>query len=87
MPNNPFSTHSGGLSSPASRIVPITPDDDNDLPDGTCRAILAGTAGTASIVDASGGEHTGVPLQQGFNPIGVRRVKTGGSAANLWALY
>ena len=55
MPNNPFSTHSGGLSSPASRIVPITPDDDNDLPDGVCRAVLVGTAGSASIVDASGG--------------------------------
>ena len=85
--SNPFSSHSGGLSSPASSIVPITPDDDNDLPEGTCRALLVGTAGTATLVDASGGEHAGVPLQQGFNPLGARRVKTGGSAANLWALY
>jgi hypothetical protein len=84
---NPFSSHSGGLSSPASRILPITPDDGNDLPGGICRALLVGTAGTATLVDASGAEHSGVPLQQGFNPIGVRRVKTGGSAVNLWALY
>jgi hypothetical protein len=85
--SNPFSSHSGGLSSPASHIEPVTPDDDNDLPGGTCRALLVGTAGTATIVDASGVEQSGVPLQQGFNPIGVRRVKTGGSAASLWALY
>jgi hypothetical protein len=84
---NPFSSHSGGLSSPASRILPITPDDENDLAGGICRALLVGTAGTATLVDASGAEQSGVPLQQGFNPIGVRRVKTGGSAVNLWALY
>jgi hypothetical protein len=84
---NPFSNHSGGLSAPASRIVPITPDDDADLPEGTCRALLVGTAGAVDLIDASGVERAGVPLQQGFNPIGVRRVRTGGSAANLWALY
>lgn len=84
---NPFSSHNGGLNAPASRLVPITPDDDNDLPEGVCRALLVGAAGTATLIDASGAERTGVPLQQGFNPIGVRRVKTGGTATNLWALY
>ena len=84
---NPFSTHNGGLNGPASRLVPITPDDDNDLPEGACRALLVGTAGTADVIDASGVERTGIPLQQGYNPIGVLRVKTGGSASNLWALY
>jgi hypothetical protein len=85
--SNPFSSHHGGLTSPAARIEPITPDDDNDLPGGVCRALLVGTAGSADLIDASGEERAGVPLQQGFNPIGVQRVKTGGSAANLWALY
>jgi hypothetical protein len=85
--SNPFRRHNSGLTAPAAKLVPITPDDETDLPDGTCRALLVGTAGTATLIDASGGERTGVPLQQGYNPIGVRRVKTGGSAANLWALY
>ncbi len=40
--SNPFSNHNGGLSAPAARIVPITPDDDADLPEGTCRALLVG---------------------------------------------
>lgn len=84
---NPFSTRNGGLTAPASQLVPITLDDDTDLPDGVCRALLVGAAGTANLIDASGVERVSVPLQQGYNPIGVQRVKTGGSAANIWALY
>ncbi len=85
--SNPFRTHNSGLTSPASRVVPIVPDDESDLPEGVCRGLLVGTAGTANLIDASGEARTGVPLQQGFNPIGVARIMTGGSAANLWALY
>lgn len=85
--SNPFRVHSGGLNAPASKLVPVTPNSDTNLPDGVCRALLVGVAGTGNLIDASGAEHTGVPLQQGFNPIGVQRVKTGGSAADIWALY
>jgi len=85
--SNPFRSHNSGLNAPAAKLVPITPNDDSDLPDGVCRGLLAGTAGTANLIDASGIERTGVPLQQGFNPLGAQRVKTGGTAANLWALY
>src|SRR5262245_48548476 len=85
--SNPFRSHSGGLNAPAARVVPIEPDDDTDLPGGVCRAILVGTGGTANLIDASGAERTGVPRQQGFNPIGAARVLTGGTASNLWALY
>jgi hypothetical protein len=84
---NPFVRHNSGLTAPASKVVPVTPDDSTDLPDGVCRAVLVGSAGTANIIDASGVARTGVPLQQGINPIGIRRIKTGGTAANLWALY
>ena len=84
---NPFRSHNGGLNAPAAKLVPITPDDDADLPGGVCRALLVGVAGSANLVDASGAERTGVPLQQGFNPIGAARIKTGGTAADLWALY
>lgn len=85
--SNPFSSHHGGLTAPASQIVPVALDDENDLPNGICRALLVGTAGSATIIDASGTERTGVPLQRGFNPIGVKRVKSGGTATDLWALY
>jgi hypothetical protein len=84
---NPFRGHNGGLTGPASKLAPVTPDDESDLPDGVCRALLVGTAGTANLIDASGAERTGVPLQQGYNPVGVQRVMTGGSASDFWALY
>jgi hypothetical protein len=87
MMSNPFSSHQGGLTAPASRLEPITANDDDDLPGGVCRALLVGSAGTADMIDASGIERTGVPLQQGYNPIGAMRIKTGGTATNLWALY
>jgi hypothetical protein len=85
--SNPFSRHNGGLTAPASRIEPVTPDDDNDLPGGICRALLVGTGGGANLIDASGVERTGVPLLPGIIPIGVQRVKTGGTAIDIWALY
>lgn len=59
----------------------------SDLPDGPARALWVGTAGTANLVDASGNVLSNFPLQAGLNPIAVRRVSTGGSAADIWALY
>ncbi len=59
----------------------------SDLPNGVCRALLCGTAGTVNLVDGSGNVCTSYPLQQGYNPISVVRVSTGGTADNIWALY
>lgn len=87
MPANPFSSQATGLIGPAALIRPIVKSNTVDLPNGACRAVLVGTAGTATLMDASGTAHTGVPLQQGYNPIGVLRIMTGGTADNLWALY
>ncbi|HJS46263.1 MAG TPA: hypothetical protein VJ753_07675 [Rhizomicrobium sp.] len=73
--------------SSAKALAPVTPDDDNNLPGGIARGLLVGTAGTANIIDGSGNNLTGVPLQQGYNPIQVRRVLTGGTADDIWALF
>lgn len=51
---NLFSHHSIYLSAPAAKIVPVTPDNNTDLPEGVCRALLIGMAGTANLIDASG---------------------------------
>ena len=51
------------------------------------RALLVGTAGTATIIDGSGQTATSIPLQQGYNPISVRRVLNTGTASDIWALY
>ena len=82
-----FQSHRVALDSPAKEVAKVTKDDLSDLPDGTCRSLLVGTAGTANIVDAQGNDLANVPLQQGYNPIRVARVKTGGAADDIWALY
>lgn len=78
-----------GLSSDASSglWVKVTKSDTADLPDGVCRGLLVGTAGTANLDDLRGNARTSVPLQQGYNPLRVRRVRTGGTADDIWALY
>lgn len=84
---NPFTDRSTGLASPSGRIALITKNDSTDLPGGVCRAVLVGTAGTANLLDANGVTHTNVPLQQGYNPLGIMRLQTGGTCDNVWALY
>lgn len=85
---NPFVGSNRGLTAPGGSLVKITADDSNDLPAGTCRALLVGSPGNADLVDADGNACTAVPLQQGYNPIGVTRLKaTNLTAANIWAIY
>jgi len=73
-------------SAPAREVIPVTKAD-ADLPDGQCRGLLVGTAGTANIKDGGGTTRADVPLQQGYNPIRCIQVRTGGTADDIWALY
>lgn len=75
-----------GAESPAFRYVPVTKAD-TDLPDGTCRSMNVGVAGTANLMQDDGTIRTNYPLQQGYNPIGAKQVRTGGTASDIWALY
>lgn len=59
---------------------------DSDLPGGVARGLCCGTAGTANLMRLDGSTVTDFPLQQGYNPIGVRQVRTGGTADDIWAL-
>lgn len=60
---------------------------DADLPGGITRGLLVGTAGTANLAQPDGTLRANVPLQQGYNPLQVLQVRTGGTADNIWALY
>jgi hypothetical protein len=82
-----FKNIAPGASGPALAIKLVTKSDTADLPDGACRALLVGTAGTATLVDADGNTAVSVPLQVGYNPLSVVRIKAGGTADNIWALY
>lgn len=74
------------MSRPSGKIRSVTKAD-SDLPDGLCRGLICGTAGTANLMDATGQILTSFPLQQGYNPIQVRQVRTSGTATDIWALY
>jgi len=73
-------------TSPAAVYAPVTKAD-ADLPGGVCYALLVGTAGTANLMQPDGTTRTAVPLQAGYNPILALQVRTGGTAADIWALY
>ena len=74
------------MADPAQAMVSVTKAA-SDLPDGVCRGILCGTAGTVNLIDMYGNTISDYPLQQGYNPIRVKRVSTGGTADDIWALY
>jgi hypothetical protein len=83
---NAFQYHSVGYDSPGRLVTKITKHDTNEID--VPRAFLVGTAGTANLIDVSGVTFANVPLQQGYNPIrGIKIVKTGGTADDIWPLY
>lgn len=71
----------------ARALEPITKADATPLPDGDARGIWCGTAGTLNFVDGAGETRANFPLQVGPNMIIVQQVHTGGTAADLWAIY
>lgn len=71
---------------PAVIYAPVTKAD-ADLPGGTCRALRVGTPGTANLMQHDGTIRANVPLFVGDNPLEARQVRTGGTAADIWALY
>jgi len=51
------------------------------------RALWIGTAGTLNLVDLDGNTLTSFPVQAGLLPLAVQKVKTGGTASDIWAFY
>lgn len=81
-----FNGRSEQLSDPADHVRKIEKGA-GAIPEGPTRALLCGTAGTANLTTAAGDELVNYPLQQGYNPIRVTHVKTGGTAGDIWGLW
>lgn len=79
--------YQGSVDMSGYDYIAVTKDDNNDLPEGICRALLVGVEGTLTLVTPDGREVSDVPVVQGYNPLFVKRVKTGGTADNIFALY
>lgn len=74
------------FSAPSPKWVPVTKAN-ADLPDGVCRALRVGTAGTANLMQPDGTIRENVPLFADDNPFMCLQVRTGGTADDIWALY
>ena len=71
-------------------MIPISPSDSDDLPEGKTKGIYIGTSGSISVIMASGNARVlPATLVSGvIHPISVLRVlETGTSASGLMAVY
>lgn len=83
---NPFQNRTASLSGPATDIMPVVPDDANDLPE-VAVALYVETGGTVSIVSVRGMSRTVSVADNSILPVGVRRVNaTGTTATGLHAM-
>lgn len=71
---------------PGQDVIPVTKAD-ADLPDGPCRALWVGVAGTLNIRTLNGNDRDDFPAFIGLNQIQVTRVRLGGTASDIWAIY
>lgn len=71
--NNPFTDYAPSPQGPAHDILPVTPDDDNDLPI-LALAIFVETGGVLQIVTRRGQERQIIVQDQTLLPLMVRRV-------------
>lgn len=78
---NPFKTREPSLSGPATDLVPVTPDDGNDLPE-VALALYVEAGGSLSILTERGNSRTVVVDDLAILPVGVRRVLASGTTAS-----
>lgn len=77
---NPFENRSLPLSGPATDVLPVTPDDAADLPL-VAIGLYVETGGTLRIDTAAGQTRVLSVPDFTFLPVGVRRVRAGGTSA------
>ena len=83
-----FSGRAWPVTGPARALVPVVPADTADLPDGPCRGLHVGGAGTLRVTDGTGRVVDLVSVEAQYHPIRVKRVHaTGTTATGVVALY
>jgi hypothetical protein len=75
------------LVEPGEDIVPITPSDSADLPDGWCRAIRCVTDGTFVGTTIAGQNRTIAMVAREILPVGFRRILSSGTSGTYQAIY
>ena len=70
-------------NNPALTAVKATKNDSNTQ---KARALWIGTPGTLNITDWNGNDITDFPAKEGLLPLAVTKVRTGGTASDIWLL-
>lgn len=71
---NPFADRNLSITAPGIDIYEVTPDDDNDLPSGYCRALRCTTAGDVVGVTIAGNERTVTMTEGEVLDVGFTRI-------------
>lgn len=84
-----FASMADTIMSQARRLRAVTPHAANDLPDGVCKALLIGNAGTVAVVAVGDTEAVVLNAAAGqVLPVRARAVRvTGTTATGIVALY
>lgn len=84
--NDPFRNRTLSLSGPARDVVPVTPDDSNDLPN-IAIALYVEAGGSVAFTTVAGNNRTVKVGNFYILPIGARRVfATGTTATGIHAM-
>lgn len=75
------------LKMDAARDWVLVTKSSDEIESGPCRGLLVGTAGTANLTTIDGDDRDNVPLVKGYNMLACSKVREGGSADDIWALY
>lgn len=54
---------------------------------GPCRALLVGSGGLLNIFDATSVAGVDVPFPTGMTDLSIQEIRSGGTAADIWAVY
>lgn len=71
----------------AARDYRLVTKSEDEIATGPCRGLLVGTAGTANLTTLEGDDRDAVPLVKGYNMLACSKVRPGGTADDIWALY
>jgi len=78
---DPFKNRTLSLNGPAADMLPVTPSDASDLAQ-VAVALYIETAGTVSVVTATGQVRSVKVASNSVLPVGVRRVRSSGTTAS-----
>ena len=69
-------------------IIPVTPSDTVDLPDGECRCLYIDSSGTIKVITAAGNTRGPINVSAGtYLLVRCTRVFSTDTTATVWAVY